>query len=87
MWKETLGINQEAAKRIIELVGRGEWAAPEIAPFVDWERLGAMEGVSESFKRLYAALTPEQKATADQYFNRMGPGKAGGRPGPASKRD
>lgn len=30
------------------------------------ERLAAMESVGESFKRLYDALTPEQKAIADK---------------------
>ena len=41
--------------------------------------LAAMESVNESFKRLYAALTPEQKAAADKHFSHagaMGPGKA-----------
>lgn len=47
------------------------------------ERLTAMQGVHESFNRLYTALTPEQKATADQFAARMGrwSGK-GGRMGP-----
>lgn len=45
------------------------------------ERLTAMQGVHESFNRLYAALTPEQKATADQYAARMGRWGAGGKPG------
>jgi hypothetical protein len=30
-------------------------------------RASAMESVNDSFKRLYDALTPEQKATADKY--------------------
>lgn len=50
------------------------------------ERLTAMQGVHESFNRLYAALTPEQKATADQHAARMGrwsSGRKGGMgPGP-----
>jgi Spy/CpxP family protein refolding chaperone len=43
------------------------------------ERLEAMKGVHESFNRLYTALTPEQKAIADQHAVRMGNwgGKAG----------
>jgi len=55
------------------------------------QRLAAMEGVNESFNRLYAALTPEQKAAADRHFGAMGhgrgPGAAGGVPkgsGPAA---
>lgn len=36
------------------------------------ERLASMESVNESFKRLYASLSDEQKATADTHFNRMG---------------
>jgi hypothetical protein len=36
------------------------------------ERLVALESVSESFNRLYAGLTPEQKATADKHFSAMG---------------
>jgi len=36
------------------------------------ERLAAMESVSESFKRLYAGLTAEQKKTADLYAGYMG---------------
>ena len=31
------------------------------------ERLAAMESANESFKRLYDALTPEQKAVADKH--------------------
>ncbi|MDX9994644.1 MAG: Spy/CpxP family protein refolding chaperone [Rhodocyclaceae bacterium] len=42
------------------------------------ERLVAMKGVHESFNRLYAALTPEQKAKADQFAADMGPGRKGG---------
>ncbi len=53
-------------------------------------RTTAMESVNESFKRLYDALTPEQKATADKFHpfgepgqkrgprGRMGPGGPGG---------
>lgn len=36
------------------------------------ERVDAMAGVHESFNRLYAALTPEQKKVADQYPSGMG---------------
>lgn len=36
------------------------------------ERATALESVNESFKRLYAALTPEQKKTADEYVGRFG---------------
>jgi len=36
------------------------------------ERLAAMEGVTESFKRLYDSLTPEQKLVADQHAAQMG---------------
>lgn len=44
------------------------------------EHLAAMKGVHESFGRLYAALSPEQKAVADQHMARMGQGmgKKGG---------
>ncbi|MDP2821987.1 MAG: Spy/CpxP family protein refolding chaperone [Sulfuritalea sp.] len=35
------------------------------------DRLAAMESVHESFKRLYDALTPEQKKAADLYVGRM----------------
>ena len=50
-------------------------------------RLAAMESVHESFNRLYAALTPEQKAAADKHFNaagqhRHGGGRGGQRQGP-----
>lgn len=45
------------------------------------ERLAAMKAVHESFNRLYAALTPEQKATADQQAARMGRGGMGGHRG------
>jgi Spy/CpxP family protein refolding chaperone len=31
-----------------------------------------MESVNESFNRLYAALTPEQKAAADKHFSAAG---------------
>ncbi len=50
------------------------------------ERLAAMEGVNDSFKRLYAGLSDEQKAAADMHFNRMGMrGRNGmGRMGPGS---
>lgn len=46
------------------------------------ERLTAMSGVHESFNRLYAALTPEQKTVADQHANRMGRGIGAGGSGP-----
>lgn len=48
------------------------------------ERLAAMESVNESFNRLYAALTPEQKAAADKHFSAAGRhphGHGGGGPG------
>jgi hypothetical protein len=52
------------------------------------QHTAAMEGVSDSFKRLYDALTPEQKAVADKYhpfgehMGKRGPGgKMGGRMG------
>ncbi|MDZ4255226.1 MAG: Spy/CpxP family protein refolding chaperone, partial [Sulfuritalea sp.] len=53
------------------------------------ERVTAMESVNESFNRLYAALTPEQKAAADKHFSktgrhRHGPGR--GAPGAAEPR-
>jgi len=53
------------------------------------DRVAAMESVNESFNRLYAALTPEQKAAADKHFNaagrhRHGPGR--GAPGAAEPR-
>lgn len=46
------------------------------------DRVAAMESVNESFKRLYAALTPEQKSAADKHFSfvgrhRQGPGRSG----------
>ncbi len=40
------------------------------------EHVAAMKGVHESFNRLYAALTSEQKTVADQYAARMGPQKS-----------
>ena len=47
------------------------------------DRLAAMESVHESFNRLYAALTPEQKATADKHFSMAGRHpQGGGRGGP-----
>jgi len=48
------------------------------------ERLAALKGVSESFNRLYAALTPEQQQIADRHAARMGKGgMAGMQRGPA----
>ena len=46
------------------------------------DRLAAMDSVHESFKRLYASLSAEQKAVADTHFASMGMGKHGG-PGSA----
>ena len=47
------------------------------------DRLASMETVNESFKRLYADLSPEQKAMADKHFSAMGKGRNGpGRGGP-----
>ena len=47
------------------------------------ERLAAMQSVHESFNRLYAALTPEQKAVADRHFSMAGrPPGSRGRGGP-----
>lgn len=53
------------------------------------DRVTAMESVNESFNRLYAALTPDQKAAADKHFSaagrhRHGPGR--GAPGAAEPR-
>lgn len=45
------------------------------------QRLAAHEAVSDSFKRLYDNLTPEQKKVADQQASRMGSMERGGRPG------
>ncbi len=53
------------------------------------QHTAAMEGVNESFKRLYDALTPEQKAIADKYHpfggqngqQRGGPRRGMGGPG------
>jgi Spy/CpxP family protein refolding chaperone len=50
------------------------------------DRVAAMESVNESFNRLYAALTPEQKAAADKQFSaagrhRHGPGRGAPRGG------
>ncbi|MFN3883656.1 MAG: Spy/CpxP family protein refolding chaperone [Rhodocyclaceae bacterium] len=46
------------------------------------ERLAAMKAVHESFNRLYAVLTPEQKVIADRQAARMmGKGLMGGRAG------
>lgn len=46
--------------------------------------LAAMDDHHQSFKRLYDALSPEQKAAADQHFSRIGQrmGGKGGKPGP-----
>ena len=54
------------------------------------ERLVAMESVNDSFNRLYAALTPEQKAAADKQFSAAGrhphgpSGSGPGRQGPGT---
>lgn len=45
------------------------------------ERVAAMRDVHEHFNRLYAVLTPEQQATADQFAARMGPSQGQGRRG------
>jgi len=57
------------------------------------DRVAAMESVNESFNRLYAALTPEQKVAADKHFSaagrhRHGPGRGAprGAPGAAEPR-
>lgn len=41
------------------------------------ERVAAMESVNESFNRLYAALTPEQKVAADKHFSYAGRSQSG----------
>jgi Spy/CpxP family protein refolding chaperone len=41
------------------------------------EHLTKMKGVHDSFNRLYAALTPEQKTVADQFAAQMGQGRQG----------
>ena len=57
------------------------------------DRVTAMESVNESFGRLYAALTPEQKTAADKHFSaagrhQHGPGRGAprGAPGAAEPR-
>jgi hypothetical protein len=47
------------------------------------ERLNAMVAVQESFKQLYAALTPEQRLLADEYAAQMGKRPMRGKGGPA----
>jgi hypothetical protein len=49
------------------------------------DRLAAMESVNESFKRLYASLSAEQKIIADAHFAKMTPGKHGSQRGPGNK--
>lgn len=49
------------------------------------ERVAGLESVNESFKRLYADLSPEQKAAADRHFGAMGQGRPG--PGRGVPRD
>lgn len=46
------------------------------------QRVAAMESVSDSFKRLYDALTPDQKRVADIHAARMGHKGPGHRMGP-----
>ena len=46
------------------------------------QRLAAMDSINESFNRLYAALTPEQKAAADKHFSCAGRHHQGPRRGP-----
>ncbi len=36
------------------------------------DRVASMESVNESFNRLYAGLTPEQKSAADKHFSNAG---------------
>jgi periplasmic protein CpxP/Spy len=68
--------------------GDGKLTAPERMAKMQTameERLVGMKGVHESFGRLYAALAPKQKATADQHVARMGQGmsqRGGGMGGP-----
>lgn len=50
------------------------------------ERVDAMAGVHDSFNRLYEALTPEQKAKADQFAAQAGKGGMGGKGGPMGGR-
>ncbi|MDP2824017.1 MAG: Spy/CpxP family protein refolding chaperone [Sulfuritalea sp.] len=50
------------------------------------QRLAAMESVNESFNRLYAGLTPEQKAAADKHFSAAGRPQAGPGPGRGAPR-
>jgi hypothetical protein len=47
------------------------------------DRAASMESVNESFKRLYAALSPEQKAVADKQFGALGAPGHKGHGGPA----
>lgn len=42
------------------------------------DRIASMESVHESFTRLYATLTPEQKAAADRHFSAAGRHQHGG---------
>jgi len=50
------------------------------------ERLAAHEAVTDSFRRLYDSLTPEQKQMADKHMSRMGAMGRGGPGGPAGYR-
>jgi hypothetical protein len=48
------------------------------------QRVAAMESVNDSFRRLYDALTPDQKRVADIHAARMG--RMGGHRGPMGQR-
>ena len=51
------------------------------------ERVAAMDSINDSFVKLYAALTPEQKAIADKRFSAAGRHPHGpGRGGPQGER-
>ena len=71
---------EKGAKGMRErMAGGGAATAPERMAQMQGmmqERLASMQSVSESFNRLYSALTPEQKAVADSQFA-AGPGQHG----------
>jgi Spy/CpxP family protein refolding chaperone len=86
----------EAGKGMQAMRGRMQSDKPVSAPermaqmqAMMKDRVAAMESVNESFNRLYAALTPEQKAAADKQFSNAGrqrPGPGRGAPGAAEPR-
>lgn len=68
---------EKVRSQMRDMMGKAKTAPEHMQAMLDMmrARLQAMTATQESFNKLYAALTPEQKAVADQHAEHMAAGR------------